>query len=211
METCPSSYKKTWCRHWSRGLEKYEIFHQNSTVVTNRNSRFLWVELQLANLRRMKHESDIRDSMTRLSGETLNQLCANTFDLISSGEYFTRGIAIHAFSFLLCMQEPLSPSSFLAGISKLSPNQPNLEHSQLIDICFHYIILDSESNVLQFAHASVHEFLEARPEFKIHECHGLAAISCLSQVMEGFSASSTGNSDSGNEFYWYGSMYWAQH
>lgn len=132
----------------------------------------------------MKLEVNVRATMRRLSEDSLNQIYVDTFNRIFEVEGFARSIAMQAFSWLLSMQEALTPTAFLAAISSMDADyQIELNISDLIGICFNMIVLDSKLNVLRFAHVSIQEFLEAKADFVPQRTHRLAAISCLNVCM----------------------------
>lgn len=169
--------------------------------------------LQIENLCRMKLEADVRAAMPKLSSDTLESLYADTFERISTGETFARKIAIQAFSLLMCLQEPLSPAAFLTAIAMADPHHRHLEFnlSDLLDTCFNLVVLDSKLNVLRFAHVSVQEFLESKPDLAPCCNHRLAAMSCLN-VCTQYSPAETGLPLCSKEvFYHYGALYWAEH
>ena len=56
--------------------------------------------------------------MQILSEDGLNQLYNEIFSKISATEPFARNTAIQVFSFLICIQEALSPMAFLAAIAR---------------------------------------------------------------------------------------------
>ena len=160
----------------------------------------------------MKLEIDIRTKMRRLSEDTLDQLYADTFDRITGGESFARSTAMQAFSWLLSMQEALTPAAFLAAISTTDTDHHiELDLSNLIDICFNMIVLDSKLNVLRFAHVSIQEFLEAKADFGPQRTHRLAAMSCLNVCMQGPPSSMKAELRPAENFYHYGTLYWAKH
>ena len=150
--------------------------------------------------------------MRRLSKDSLNQLYAEIFSKISAAEPFARSTAIQTFSFLLCMQETLSPTAFLAAIAKTNPNQQvELKLSELLDICFNMVVLDSKLNVLRFAHVSVQEFLETKPDLAAQHAHRLAAMSCLNVCMQGSSGEREIDLCPTEKFGHYSALWWAEH
>ena len=90
-----------------------------------------------------------------------------------------RQIVKNAFRFLLCAQEELSTGSLLKALSVLDPENPPLSPDLLLDLCFNFIDVDSQSNVFRFAHLSVREYLESKTDFERTSNHALAAESCV--------------------------------
>ena len=160
----------------------------------------------------MQHEIDVRRAMQQLSKDSLNQLYADTFNKMLVAEPFARSTAIQSFSFLLCMQEALSPTAFLAAIAGTeSDDQVPLKLTDLLTICFNLIVVDSRLNVLRFAHVSVQEFLESQPELAVHHNNRLAAMSCLNMCMQGSSIKPEVGPCPTENFHHYSILYWAEH
>lgn len=150
--------------------------------------------------------------MRRLSEDSLNQLYAEIFSRISAAESFAPSTAIQTFSFLLCMHEALSPTAFLAAISRTHPNHlVELKLADLLNMCVNMVVLDSKLNVLRFANVSVQEFLEMQPDLATHRVHRLAAMSCLNTCMQGSPAGLEIELCPTEKFYHYGALYWAEH
>src|SRR3569833_1840217 len=110
----------------------------------------------------------------------LNSLYSRMLDRTAKADPAGYRIAKRAFSWLLCMQEPLSPDAFLAAVS-ISDSRERLELSmeELLAMCSHLIIVDLKSVTMRFSHASFKEFLQDMPEFNPANVNGIAAMSCL--------------------------------
>jgi hypothetical protein len=146
--------------------------------------------------------------MQRLSENSLNRLYADIFSKIFTTESFTRSIAMRTFSFLLCMQETLSSTTFLTAIARTNSNcQAELKLSDLLKICFNMIVLDSKLNILRFAHVSIQEFLETQPDLTTHHAHELAAMSCHDMCMKGLPVGLKVDLCSAERFYHYSALY----
>ena len=160
----------------------------------------------------MKTEADIRSAMRALPTNTLNELYAEDFTRISQSGQHTRSYAIQVFSMLLCAQEALSPEAFIQVMAKTLPQQgETIALANLIDICFNLVVLDSELNVLRFAHISFQEFLETRAEFASHCVHRAIATSCLDFCLEGLPRGIDSDLSPKDDFHHYSAVYWAEH
>ena len=163
----------------------------------------------------MKHEADIRSSVQRLSKETLDQLYDTTFKKIVDAGAFTHRTAVHAFSWLLCVRQPLTSATFLDALAATEPAETErLSVSRLLDVCFNLIVHDQKLDILRFAHISFQEFLEARPEFTSQHVHRLTAASCLSICMRDSSVDAATISVDNlpiQSIGLYASLYWAEH
>ena len=160
----------------------------------------------------MRHKTDVQEAMRRFSEDTLDQLYFAILDNIRKAEPYSSKTAIHAFSLLLCLHEPLSPASFLAALA-LMGGKDEVVHQlpQVLRICFNLIIVDSKMNLLRFAHTSVQEFLEAQTEFVAHKTDGIVATSCLKSCLYGSPVGLEAGLSPTNHFYHYGILYWAEH
>lgn len=138
--------------------------------------------LQINSLCQMRLEVDVWAAMTKSPSKNLEDLYAAAFEKITEsgpGAYTT---AMQVFSWLLCLQEPLSPTAFMTVLTMADPDnskEPPPTLSEVLDVCFNLVTLDSELNVLRFAHFSVQKFLEAGVAFSPHRqppfgCNGLS-------------------------------------
>ena len=160
----------------------------------------------------MKTEADIRNAMRTLPKNTLDELYEEAFDQILKSGQFAQSYATQAFSMLLCAQEALSPEALLQVMAKTA-----LQHGEImtldkmIDICLDLVVLDSELNVLRFAHISFQEFLETRAEFAPHNVHKVAAATCLAFCLEGLPRGMESELSPKDLFHHYSAVYWAEH
>ncbi len=160
----------------------------------------------------MKTEADITIAMLALPKHTLNELYEQDFTRISESGQHTWDCAKQVFSMLLCTQEPLSPEAVIQSILKTVLKEgETMTLAKMIDICANLAVLDSELNVLRFAHISFQEFLETKAEFTPKNVHKVAATSCLDLCLKGLpTGMETGLSPKDN-FYHYSAVYWAEH
>lgn len=160
----------------------------------------------------MKTEADVRDAMRTLPKNTLNRLYEEAFDRIPKSGRYAQSYAIQVFSMLLCAQEALSPEALLQAVAKT-----NLKHGEImtvdkmIDVCVDLVVVDSELNVLRFAHISFQEFLETRADFSPQNIHKVAAATCLDFCLEGLSRGTESELSPKDHFHHYSAVYWAEH
>ncbi len=160
----------------------------------------------------MKTEADIRSAMRALPKNTLNELYEEDFSRMSKSGQHARSYAIQVFSMLLCAQEALSPEALIQAMAKtVSQQGETMNLAEVIDICFNLVVLDSELNVLRFAHISFHEFLETRAEFAPHYVHRVAATRCLDLCLEGLPTGMESDLSPKDNFHHYSAVYWAEH
>jgi Ankyrin repeats (3 copies) len=160
----------------------------------------------------MKTEADIEGAMRALPTTTLNDLYEEEFTRMSKSGQHSQSYAMQVFSMLLCTQEALSPEAVIQAIAEKSSEQrETLTLARIIDICFNLVVLDSELNVLRFAHISFQEFLETKSEFAPHHVHRIAARNCLDFCLEGFQMGMEINLSPKDNFHHYSAVYWAEH
>ena len=90
-----------------------------------------------------------------------------------------RLITKSAFMLLLSLHESLEQKDFLHALSFCSDDRITVSAEDLLDLCFGFLVLDSEQNVYRFAHLSVREFLETKSDYSPESSHALAAQFCL--------------------------------
>ncbi|KAL9633768.1 MAG: hypothetical protein Q9204_003260 [Flavoplaca sp. TL-2023a] len=184
----------------------------SQALIDSAGEIFLLVLWQIDKLCDMRHEFDVREAMRRFNRDTLDELYSEMLDKIRNAGAYSWKVAVHAFSLLLCLQEPLSPTSFLTALASVDGEHGAvLQIPQVLRICFNLIIVDLKMNVLRFAHNSIREFLELQTDFASHKTHGLVAKICLSS----YSCSSPVGIKAGlsptDHFYQYSALYWAEH
>lgn len=160
----------------------------------------------------MKTEADIRSATWALPTNTLNELYEEDFTRISEAGQHARSYAIQVFSILLCAQEALSPETLLQAMTTAVPQRGGtITLANMIDICSNLVVLDSELNVLRFAHISFQEFLEMKADLAPHYVHRVAATSCLEFCLEGLPRGMETHLSPKDDFRHYSAIYWAEH
>ena len=153
-------------------------------ICSGADGMFRWVSLQLDVLRKLKRDEDVRARLGRLPQE-LGQLYLEIYnDLISARGEVSGSIINNALKWLLCAKEELrAPEFLLAVAANLDTPDGEISMDNLLDLCNNFIVYDDSLEVFRFAHLSVREFLEQRPEFTDVACHSLAAEGCLLQIV----------------------------
>src|ERR1700733_15509129 len=151
-----------------------------SSVSLNEASRFRWASLQLQHLCSLTLDVDIRNRLGRLP-PTLETLYSELYTTLSAGPAeFGNAVLRNVLSWLLCAQKTLDEAEFLAAVS-IVPNKgyERVSKDQVLEICNNFVVFDQQMNTFRFAHLSVREFLEKRPEFTEAATNCLAAQICL--------------------------------
>ena len=98
---------------------------------------------------------------------------------LESYEEEEKRIVENAFRFLLCAQEKIDTKAFLTALSVLDPVNSPISPDSLLDLCFNFIVVDSQLDVFRFAHLSVREYLEAKSPYEHTRNHAFAAECCV--------------------------------
>src|SRR5436189_3508879 len=112
----------------------------------------------------MKIEDDINHELGRLP-QTLADLYAVIYEQVAQTGLKGGLIAERALKWLLCAQENLSTEKFIAAVSVSSGTYTPLTRENILALCCNFIISDTELDTFRFAHLSVREYLEGRPEY----------------------------------------------
>ena len=135
--------------------------------------------MQLEFLCSLKLPSLVKERLGKLPPNLQKIYDENYSQSLDSYQQEERQIVKGAFQFLLCAQEKLSTDGLLKALSVLDPENPPLSPGLLLDLCFNFIDVDSELDVLRFAHLSVREYLESKGDCERTSSHALAAECCL--------------------------------
>lgn len=160
----------------------------------------------------MRHEIDVQRAMRRFSKDTLDQLYSELLHKIHAAEPSSSRFALHAFSFLLSLREPLSPTSFLEALSFVNGKDGAvLQLPQLLGLTYNLITVDTKMNVLRFAHTTVQEYLEAQDDFSPLKIEAIIATSCLNAYLYHPVVDTGAGLSPTEHFYQYGALYWLEH
>ncbi|KAH7119554.1 hypothetical protein B0J11DRAFT_582082 [Dendryphion nanum] len=163
-------------------------------VVQGAAGMFRWASLQLQYLCSFRLDSDMEKSLGKLPPD-LHELYAEIYEMISSqpGEDQAT-IFKNVLHWLLCAQRTLTSEEFLCVVS-IEPKSSNIvsvpSKELVLEICSNFIVFDAQLDTFRFAHLSVREFLEKRPEHNNSVANALAAEVCLWTVLSASSHSAT--------------------
>lgn len=146
-------------------------------------TRFRWAQLQLQSLRRIRFEKDIRSALAR-SAPDMMKLYEDLYEhMLSSAQETDREIISNALKWTLCAREVLNSENFLRAIT--TPTvvaDGEIDEDMVVDLLTNFLVCvgsDQKTRHFEFAHLSVREYLESRPEYSIEENSTLAAEVCL--------------------------------
>jgi hypothetical protein len=131
--------------------------------------RFQLAALQITFLCQMYTETDVRSSLKSLPKDLLNaydEIYKRILDQEGSG----RQLALNAFRWIKFSYEPLASETLLdAAVAEVTSESGEFFPGQvgastILKCCQNLLILDKSLGVFRFAHLSVEEYLEGRPE-----------------------------------------------
>ena len=138
--------------------------------------------MQLQYLCSFELDLDVETSLGRLPPD-LHTLYAEIYEAMSKKPGAYQGLVLRSvLSWLLCAQRPMTDEELLAAVSiKLQASNVSTKVSKdhVLGICQNSVIFDDQLNTYRFAHLSVREFLELRPEYSGSITNALAAEVCL--------------------------------
>ncbi|KAJ6007891.1 hypothetical protein N7540_011867 [Penicillium herquei] len=174
---------------------------------------FLWVQLQVERLCKLVSTYSVLETLNEPSKTlaSIDGLYSKILDDLQQNDPFAYRIAARAFSWLLCMFEPLSTVAFLDAVSVGIPEDQKPSLSELLSICSNLIIADKQLDTLRFAHVSLKEFLEIRSEFKFENAHRMAISSCLETCISRLPIEIPSPAHPHGDYSLYAAMYWGEH
>jgi ankyrin repeat protein len=140
--------------------------------------------------------------------ETIECLYSDILEKLQEEDPVAYKTATKTFSWLLCMQEPLS---CVAIIEAVSADNHDLKPLELLAICSNLIVFDTELDTLRFAHVSFKEFLQMKPGFDNPSVHAIAASACLETCTNCLPIDIEDPPQLAKNYTLYAAMYWARH
>ncbi|KAJ6180539.1 hypothetical protein N7519_011000 [Penicillium mononematosum] len=191
-----------------------DLRHKLTQFLLNRaGEMFLWVQLQLELLCKLRSASSVSEALNAVpkSSASIDHLYSDILGKLAQADSLTYKIAARAFSWLLCMREPLSCTAFVAAVSSRTPEDHIISLSELLSICSNLITVDNQLDTLRFAHVSFKEFLETKPEFAKPSANRVAALSCLNTCIYVLPIEIGTVLLPSQDYHQYAVLYWAQH
>ncbi|KAF2740308.1 hypothetical protein EJ04DRAFT_548375 [Polyplosphaeria fusca] len=152
------------------------------TVIEGATGMFRWASMQIQYLCSFELDEDIKSSLGRLPPD-LNTLYDELYGLLTTKPGLVQAaIFRNALYWLLCARRTLKTEEFLCAIS-IDPESGRIvevvSKDLVLKICNNFIIFDPQLDTYRFAHLSVREYLEQRPEYGGSATNALAAEVCL--------------------------------
>ncbi|TVY80508.1 Vegetative incompatibility protein HET-E-1 [Lachnellula suecica] len=149
-------------------------------LVKGAKGMFLWVEFQLRDLCEAESDSGIKHvlkNLPRSLGETYDRLLSK----IEGAE--RREIIERLFKWVVCARQPLHVDELREGIAftlgdrEWNPDKVVTNFNRLVRACGNLVVVNSETQVVQLAHASESPF-----HFTIQEANIMAGEFCIAYL-----------------------------
>jgi hypothetical protein len=188
------------------------------TLKRGASSMFLWAALhiqQLCDQERFKLENDVVDALGRLPS-TLNSVYRQIYDRIENYPSTARRTAKRIITWILVAERTLTVTEIWSAASyEAAANISNGSNEEILNMCSGLISIDSKSNQVTLAHASIREFLEELPDYSTSQLNALAASECIRCLIDGSELAGLSDSDHTSEgspsFHSYSILYWPRH
>ena len=171
------------------------------------------MQLQVESFCKMKSLSSVSKAMVQPSNNPaqIDILYSEILEHLEKTDPSAYETATRAFSWLLCMQEPLSSAAFIDATSNATPDRHGLNLTELLSICSNLIVYDKQLDTLRFVHASFKEFLEKKAAFSRSITHMAVTLSCIEACIQGLPLRLEDEICPGKNYHLYAVMYWAEH
>ncbi|KAI2482638.1 Arp Ankyrin repeat protein [Pyrenophora tritici-repentis] len=151
-------------------------------VIEGAAGMFRWASMQLQYLCSFELDDDIKSSLGRLPPD-LNTLYDELYEMLSTKPGRVQAAVFkNTLCWLLCARKTLSTKELLCAVSIDSESGSSVKvpsKDLVLKICNNFIVFDPQLDTFRFAHLSVREYLEQRPEYGSTTTNALAAEMCL--------------------------------
>ncbi|KAI5786153.1 hypothetical protein FPQ18DRAFT_296304, partial [Pyronema domesticum] len=146
---------------------------------------FQLAALQITFLCQFRTQGNVKNDLQTLP-DTLAAAYDDIYKRIISQKGDAPQLALNAFRWIQCSYEPLRAETLLdaitveGGRSGEFSSQDPIDANDLLKLCQNLLVFDEPLNVFRFAHLSVQEYLETKPELSKASSHTEIAKRCLS-------------------------------
>ncbi|RYP42504.1 hypothetical protein DL767_000192 [Monosporascus sp. MG133] len=155
-------------------------------LIEKSRGMFQWAKLQIAQLRKLQSERDIRRRLGQLP-EKLQDIYHEIWTEIQIQEGDKPVIAQRAFQILFSAFTPMSPPELIIAVCQDPDTDyvqvPYLDMDYILDACQNLLLVDQHEYACRLSHLSVYEYFQAH-ELGIGSSHSMMAEMCLLFVME---------------------------
>lgn len=143
--------------------------------------------LQTQQLLELETEPAIRDRLGKIPPD-LEATYDEIYNKIQARNHHDRILADRAFQWVMCAHTPFTSVELLSAIrldseSDIFSLEPEITESQLLHLCNHLLLIDSQRGVWRFSHLSVVEYFE-KTRWSLRQAHYHAAVTCLKLLLE---------------------------
>ncbi|RYP50136.1 hypothetical protein DL768_004253 [Monosporascus sp. mg162] len=146
-------------------------------LIEKNRGMFQWAKLQIAQLRKLQSERDIRRRLGQLP-EKLQDLYHEIWTQIQTQEGDEPVIAQRAFKILLSAFAPMSPTELIFAVCQdLNTDyvqDPYVDMEYILDACQNLLLVNKHENACRLSHLSVYEYFQAH-QLGIGSSHSLMA------------------------------------
>ncbi|ETS86911.1 hypothetical protein PFICI_00739 [Pestalotiopsis fici W106-1] len=167
--------------NWSNMPPELQLIIER-TIQGKSSGMFQWAALQVDQLLEQETISNIKDRLGRLP-DTLKGTYDELFAAIRIRKGTDKWLAENALRWVMCAFAPLGREELLSAIRLNTEGDElvlleKITEVQLLKLCNHMLVFDTERDVWRFAHFSVIEYLEDIG-FGIRKSHSDVAKACL--------------------------------
>ncbi|KAJ5409244.1 Galactose oxidase/kelch beta-propeller [Penicillium crustosum] len=151
------------------------------------NGMFRWAQLQLQSLRWIRSERDIRLAMSTIP-RPLSELYEDLYiKALESTEETDRALFRNTLKWMLCTTRVFGWEDFSLAITAFVDIEVyEIDEDFILDLLSNFVVSQTTQDgnrTFRFAHLSVREFLETKPEYSMESSNTFAAEVCLLKLL----------------------------
>ncbi|CAI7646113.1 unnamed protein product, partial [Penicillium crustosum] len=151
------------------------------------NGMFRWAQLQLQSLRWIRTERDIRLAMSTIP-RPLSELYEDLYiKALESTEETDRALFRNTLKWMLCTTRVFGWEDFSLAITAFVDIEVyEIDEDFILDLLSNFVVSQTTQDgnrTFRFAHLSVREFLETKPEYSMESSNTFAAEVCLLKLL----------------------------
>ncbi|KAJ5488374.1 Short-chain dehydrogenase/reductase SDR [Penicillium expansum] len=156
-------------------------------TISKANGMFRWAQLQLQSLRWIRTEKDIRLAMSKIP-RLLSELYEDLYrTALESTEETDRALFRNTLRWMLCTTRVFGWEDFSQAITSFVDIEiDEIDEDFILDLLGNFVVSQTTqegSRTFRFAHLSVREFLETKPEYSIKSSNTFGAEVCLLKLL----------------------------
>lgn len=140
------------------------------------------MDLHIKYLFTLKTEDAIKENLGKLP-KTLGETYSKIYKEVLREETKDLAFAKKALMWVLCSRRPLSSQEWVNVTYWPERTDEVIGLNSLLELCHNLVVVDSQSQVVRFAHLSVQEYLETLEDFTTEIANEMAARFCFSVLL----------------------------